>query len=51
MKFYIKDFFSKHEEIHRKLQTWSHLLNKSLKGNFNFCVAINMIIKFMVTLK
>ena len=31
MKFSIKDFF-------RKLRIWSHLLKKSLMGNFIFCV-------------
>ena len=37
MKFSIKDFFSKCDQILRKLQIWSHLLNKSLMENFNFC--------------
>ena len=39
MKFSIKDFFSKSDQIRRKLQIWSHLLKKSLIGNFIFCVA------------
>ena len=30
-KFFIKDFFSKCDQI-RKLRIWSHLLNKSLNG-------------------
>ena len=30
MKFSIKDFFSKYDQIHSFLRTWSHLLNKSL---------------------
>ena len=30
----IKDFFSKYGQIHRKLGFWSHLLKKSLIGNF-----------------
>ena len=30
MKFSIKDFFSKCDQIRRKLQIWSHLLKKSL---------------------
>ena len=38
MKFSIKDFFSKCDQIHRKLQIWSHLLKKSLMENFTFCV-------------
>ena len=38
MKFSIKDFFSECEQIRRKLRIWSHLLKKSLMGNFIFCV-------------
>ena len=38
MKLFIKDFFIKFDQIHRKLWTWSHLLNKSLIKNFIFCV-------------
>ena len=30
LKFSIKDFFSKCDQIRRKLQIWSHLLKKSL---------------------
>ena len=37
MKFSIKDFFSKCDQIHRNLQNWSHLLKKSLMENFIFC--------------
>ena len=37
MKFSIKYFFSKCEQIHRKLRIWSHLLKKSLMENFIFC--------------
>ena len=37
IKFSIKDFFSKWDQIHRKLQIWSHLLKKSLIENFIFC--------------
>ena len=36
MKFAIKDFFSKCDQIRRKLRTWSHLLKKSLMENFFF---------------
>ena len=39
-KFSIKDFFSKCDKIGRKLRIWSHLLNKSLMENFNFCVVL-----------
>ena len=34
MKFSIKDFFSKCDQIRRKLRIWSHLLKKSLMENF-----------------
>ena len=37
MKFSIKDFFSKFDQIRRKLRIWSHLLNKSWMENFIFC--------------
>ena len=37
MEFSIKDFFSKCDQIHRKLQIWSHFLKKSLMENFIFC--------------
>ena len=37
MKFSIKDFFSKCDQIRRKLRIWSHLLRKSLMVNFIFC--------------
>ena len=37
MKFSIKDFLSKYDEIRRKLRIWSHLLKKSLMENFIFC--------------
>ena len=37
MKFFIKDFFSKYDQIRRKLRIWSHLLKKSLMANVTFC--------------
>ena len=37
MKFSIKNFFSKCDQIRRKLRIWSHLLKKSLMENFIFC--------------
>ena len=37
MKFSIKGFFSKCHQIHGKLRIWSHLLKKSLMGNFSLC--------------
>ena len=36
MKFLIKDFFSKCDQIRRKLLFWSHLLEKFLIENFIF---------------
>ena len=40
VKFFIKDFFSKCALIRSFLRIWSHLLKKSLMGNFIFC-AVN----------
>ena len=37
MKFFIKDFFSKCDQLRRKLRAWSHLLKKSLMTEFIFC--------------
>ena len=37
MMFSIKNFFSKFDQVRRKLQIWSHLLKKSLMENFIFC--------------
>ena len=37
MKFFIKDFFSKCDQIRRKLKISEHLLKKSLMENFIFC--------------
>ena len=34
MKFFIKDFFSKCDQIHSFLRIWSHLLKKSLTESF-----------------
>ena len=42
MKFSIKYFFGICDQICRKPQIWSHLLNKSLMENFIFC-AVNPI--------
>ena len=41
MKFSIKDFFSKCDQIRSFLRIWSHLLKKSLIENFIFC-AVNV---------
>ena len=40
MKFSIKDFFSKCDQIRCKRRIWSHLLKKSLMEKFLFC-AVN----------
>ena len=40
MKFAIKDFFSKCDEIRRFHRIWSYLLKKSLMENFIFCAAL-----------
>ena len=37
MKFSIKDFSSKCDQIRSFLRIWSHLLKKSLIENFIFC--------------
>ena len=37
MKFFIKNFFRKRDQIRIKLRIWSHLLKKSLMENFIFC--------------
>ena len=36
MKFPIEDFFSKYDQIRRKLRIWAYLLKKSLMKNFFF---------------
>ena len=36
MKFSVKDFLSKCDQIRRNLRIWSHLLKKSLMENFIF---------------
>ena len=36
MKFSIKDFVSKCDQIHSFLRIWSHVLKKSLMANFIF---------------
>ena len=37
MKFSIKDFFSKRDQIRSKLRIWSQLLEKCLMEKFIFC--------------
>ena len=40
MKFSVKDTFSKCEQIRSFLLICSHLLEKFITGNFNFCAVI-----------
>ena len=40
MKFSVKDFFSKYDQIRSFLRIWSQLLKKSLMENFIFCAVI-----------
>ena len=40
MKFSIKDFFSKCDQILGNLRIWPHLLKKSLMENFTFCAVL-----------
>ena len=45
MKFSIKDFFSKCDQICRKLRIWSHLLKKTLMESLVFCaVRMSMLV-------
>ena len=46
MKFSMKDFSSKCDQIHRKHVIWTHLLEKSLMENFIFCAVIRCHIGF-----
>ena len=41
MKFSVKDFFSKCDQILRKLRIWPHLLKKSLMENSIFCAVFD----------
>ena len=41
MKFSFKDFFSKCDQIRRKLPIWSHLLKKSLMENLILCAVFH----------
>ena len=42
VKFTIKDFFSKCDQIRSFLWIWSHLLKKSLMENFIFCAVASL---------
>ena len=43
IKFSIKDFFSKCDQIRSFLRIWSHLLKKSFMKNFIFCAVLTTI--------
>ena len=47
MKFSIKNFFSKCDQIHRKLRIGSHLLKKSFMENFIFFAALQCRLKLL----
>ena len=47
MKFPIKDFFNKCDQIRSFLRIWSHLLKKCLMENFIFC-AVNYVATFLL---
>ena len=42
IKFPIKDFFSKCDQIHSFLRLWSHLRKKSCMENFIFCAVLQV---------
>ena len=48
MKFFIKDFFSKYDQMHSFLRIYSHLLKKSLMENFIFCAVILLFFQCLV---
>ena len=50
MKFSIKDFFSKCDQIRSFLRIWSHLLKKSLTENFIFCAVTVAILRWNLRL-
>ena len=49
MKFSIKYFFSKFDQIRRKLRIWSHLLKKSLIETFIFGAVIEVLLINVIT--
>ena len=50
MKFSIQNFFSKCDQIRKKLRICLHLLKKSLMENFVFCAVDNVIKTLEVSL-
>ena len=51
MKFSIKDFFSKCDQILSFLRIWSHLLKKSLIENFIICAVLLLNLSDKINLK
>ena len=51
MKFSVKAFFGKFDQIHRFLRIWSHLLKKSLMENFIFCSVLGVLSKKVLLLQ
>ena len=47
MKFSIKDFFSKCDQIRSFLRIWSHLPKKSLMENSIFCAVYNLFFQLL----
>ena len=45
IKFSIKDFFSKCDQMRRKLRIWSHLLKKSLMENIFCAVYLKLVLE------
>ena len=48
MKFSIKDFFSKCDQIRSFLQIWSYLLKNSLMKKFIFCEVLFVLVPFFI---
>ena len=48
MNFFIKDFFSKCDQIPRKLRIRSHLLKKFFMENFIFCADMSRLAGFLI---
>ena len=48
MKFSIKDFISKYDQIRSFLPSWSHILNKYLMENIFFCVVLQIYTQMLV---
>ena len=50
MKFSIKDFFSKCDQIRSFLQIWSHIMKIFLMENFICCAALSKVVVSFYTL-